>query len=340
MARERSQVGHVYASMLRGVIGVAEAHGVETRGLLREAGIEPKLISLQDARVTVAQFYQLFELLASRIKTRDFGLLAGRIAHLENIHFLLYMASTARNLRNWLNMMPAFSKLAGDFGAIRIHRDSDAFCLQWQPFRAPDPQRCSITDLVMATTVAQMGMFCLLPLEPLRVDLTYKKPAETARLQQIFGLRLYFGQPRSAVWYSDEVLEYRMAPVAARFYAGVAEEFSRRFSDRGSLQDAFFLGLYSAIRGRLPSGNCNIEQVASDLNLSRRTLQRRLSERSTNFLQVLQSIKYELAKHYLIDESLSVIEITFLLGYSDPSTFSAAFKSWHGSTPTDFRENN
>ena len=47
----------------------------------------------------------------------------------------------------------------------------------------------------------------------------------------------------------------------------------------------------------------------------------------------------ELAKHYLVDKKPSVIEIeiAFLLGYGDPSTFSAAFKSWHGHTPTEYR---
>ncbi len=338
MTTDPIHTGHVYASFLRGLLSVAEAHGFEPRQLCAEAGINHTLVSLADAKFTVSEYYALFGVLKERVRNPDLGLLIGRISHMENIHFLLYMACTARNLREWLNMMPSFGKLAGDIGVVRVARDSKNFALQWHPYRAPDPVRCSGTDSVLATSVLQMGSFCVLPLEPVRVDLTYPKPKNIAVLESMLGKNIHFNQRVSALHYPLKVLDYKMAPVSTRFYAGVAEEFSRRFSDAGSVQDPFFLALYSAIRRKLPQGECSIEQVAKELHTSRRTLQRRLSERDTNFLQILQSIKYELAKHYLEDGSLSVIEIAFLLGYADPSTFSAAFKSWHGSTPTEYRK--
>ncbi|MDH5173189.1 MAG: helix-turn-helix transcriptional regulator, partial [Gammaproteobacteria bacterium] len=72
-------------------------------------------------------------------------------------------------------------------------------------------------------------------------------------------------------------------------------------------------------------------------NVSRRTLQRRLKERNTNFQHMLQGVKSNLASKYLEDRSLSIIEIALLLGYGDPSSFSAAFKAWNGLTPSEFR---
>jgi len=87
----------------------------------------------------------------------------------------------------------------------------------------------------------------------------------------------------------------------------------------------------------LPEGEVTIDKLASKLNISRRTLQRRLSDRDTNFLSILQEVRSKVALRYLSDSRLSITEIAFLLGYADQGSFSSAFKSWHGVSPRDYR---
>ena len=88
----------------------------------------------------------------------------------------------------------------------------------------------------------------------------------------------------------------------------------------------------------LPAGEMSIDKVAAELNVSRRTLQRRLSERDTHFLQVLQDVRSGLAERYLADKRLGITQIAFLLGYTDQASFSSAFKSWHGKSPSEYRQ--
>ena len=66
-------------------------------------------------------------------------------------------------------------------------------------------------------------------------------------------------------------------------------------------------------------------------------MQRRLSERGTQFSQILQDVRLHLAERYLSDKRLTIAEIAFLLGYADQGSFSSAFKSWHGVSPSEFR---
>ena len=87
----------------------------------------------------------------------------------------------------------------------------------------------------------------------------------------------------------------------------------------------------------MPEGEVTIDKLASKLNVSRRTLQRRLSDRETNFLNVLQEVRSRVAPRYLADDRLGITEIAFLLGYADQGSFSSAFKSWHGISPRDYR---
>ena len=95
--------------------------------------------------------------------------------------------------------------------------------------------------------------------------------------------------------------------------------------------------LKSFMMRRLPEGEVSIDKLASLMNISRRTLQRRLSDRGTNFLQVLQEVRSRMALRYLSDDRLGITEIAFLLGYADQGSFSSAFKSWHGMSPRDYR---
>jgi AraC-like DNA-binding protein len=88
----------------------------------------------------------------------------------------------------------------------------------------------------------------------------------------------------------------------------------------------------------LPDGDCTRDKVASALCMSPTKLQLKLSQRGTNFQQLLDDTRKELACSYLSQASRPVTEITFLLGFSDTSNFTRAFKRWTGLSPTDFRQ--
>ena len=87
----------------------------------------------------------------------------------------------------------------------------------------------------------------------------------------------------------------------------------------------------------LPNGDCSRDKVASALAVSPTTLQFKLAERNTTFHDLLDSTRRELAASYVQQASLSITEITFLLGFSDTSNFTRAFKRWEGVSPTQFR---
>jgi AraC-like DNA-binding protein len=81
----------------------------------------------------------------------------------------------------------------------------------------------------------------------------------------------------------------------------------------------------------------DIEMVSGKLNVSVRTLRRRLAEESTSFQEILDEVRFGLATEYLIETLLPLQEISTLLGYSDPGNFTHSFKRWSGMAPRDFR---
>ncbi len=87
----------------------------------------------------------------------------------------------------------------------------------------------------------------------------------------------------------------------------------------------------------LPAGQASVRDVGRSLAMSTRTLQRRLGDEGTSFQTVLATTREALARHYLTDETISTGEISFLLGYADPSSFYRAFHDWTGETPDRVR---
>jgi AraC-like DNA-binding protein len=88
----------------------------------------------------------------------------------------------------------------------------------------------------------------------------------------------------------------------------------------------------------LPSGRVTEDDVARTLNMSKRTLHRKLNENRETFRSILVQVRKDLARYYVRKPDFSITEIAFLLGYADTSAFSRAFRSWFGHSPTKARE--
>ena len=87
----------------------------------------------------------------------------------------------------------------------------------------------------------------------------------------------------------------------------------------------------------LSAGDVAQQDVADSLHMSLRTLQRKLHKENTSYKALLEETRRQLAGQYLRQARLSVSEVTYLLGFSEPSNFTRAFKRWTGHTPSEFR---
>lgn len=93
----------------------------------------------------------------------------------------------------------------------------------------------------------------------------------------------------------------------------------------------------AALLEMLPAGESAMRAVAKRLAVSSRTLHRRLQDEDTNYQSILNATREGLARHYLSRRDISVGEISFLLGYEEPSSFYRAFHQWTGQTPERIR---
>lgn len=140
----------------------------------------------------------------------------------------------------------------------------------------------------------------------------------------------------------QEAFAFAGAPAAAAPPApgggllGLLRDFARNMQPRPA-RNAFRRQVEAKLEPLLPSGDVSVERVARELGCSRQTLYRRLKEEGVTFEQVLDALRRRLALRYLRQDGLSVKQVAYRLGFSDPAAFSRAFKRWTGHSPSQER---
>jgi AraC-like DNA-binding protein len=93
----------------------------------------------------------------------------------------------------------------------------------------------------------------------------------------------------------------------------------------------------NAVAPLLPHGRAKADEIARQLGMSLRTLERRLGSEGLTFTGILSELRVDLARRYLLEEDLAISKIAWLLGYQDVTAFTHAFKRWTGKSPREAR---
>jgi len=260
----------------------------------------------------------------------------GRIIYLKGLNLQLYTCSLCKSFRDYLNLIPSTLKMRGDIGETTAHREGNLVELRWEPLLKSSGLKRYCSDEVLSASAAIINSLCVRPVPVVKASFTYAQPQDSTQLEAIFGRNIAYNQPYSGLFFDSAALDYQILKQDYQQGPDLSKPFSELF-ESDQITDEFLANLKSFMMRRLPEGEVSIDKLASLMNISRRTLQRRLSDRGTNFLQVLQEVRSRMALRYLSDDRLGITEIAFLLGYADQGSFSSAFKSWHGMSPRDYR---
>jgi AraC-like DNA-binding protein len=330
----------VYVSCINAVLQATEAAGVDRKLLLREAAISPALLSIPGERVPLEQYTSLYESSRKHTGDPDLGLRVGRVIYFLGLNVHLYMTTICSNLKQYLNVIPSTINLRGDLGQVLVRPQGDFIRLEWHPLNLPDRTARLVSDEMLSSAAFIVGSICALPVPVIAAEMRYPRPSNTKALEQVFGGNLKFDCDVSCLYFPRECLRYPLISLDYELgpdFTAISQSLLEKSS---GLEDPFLQDLRSAMRRTLPMGELTIDSLADEVGVSRRTLQRRLTDRDSSFKQLLQNLREELSVHYLNDSRLGITEIAFLLGYSDQASFSNAFRVWRDCSPSEYRNNN
>lgn len=318
------------------LLQAAARFGVSRHQMLAALNLEPEWLRHRDARLPVVLYFDAFRLAAELGECKDIGIYAGRINYFNGLTLLLYMSTICRTFREYLNLVPSILRMRGDIGQVSIEREGALIRLEWRPQQQESESERFLSDEILSCSAAIVNTLCVDPIVVQRAEFTYTAPADQSLLRQYFGDKLQFGRPVSCLYFDAACLKSPIINLDFELDEGLAAAMQDLFESEPTT-DPFLLTLRQALSQAMPSGDLHIDKLATELGVSRRTLQRRLASRDTHFMQVLGEVRAELAVRYLADKRLGVTEIAFLLGYSDLAAFSTAFRGWYGSSPSEHR---
>lgn len=244
-----------------------------------------------------------------------------------------YAALACATLGEALQRLERYHALVYDANPAQLHVEGPKMVLEWGTSLGRPGQLVDETGLGALVQLARGLTGAPLPVDA--VEFVNPAPDDPQPYQAFFGGQVRFGQPctRLILPLTYLQLPLRQAdPALLALLDAQAEGFLRQRRD-GGLIDRCQQALIPLLR----DGNPSLDALARSLHRSARTLQRHLETQGVSFRQLLDDTRRQLASGYLRDARLPLGEVAALLGYSQQSAFSRAFRQWHGEGPLAWR---
>jgi AraC-like DNA-binding protein len=315
-----------------------EMHGLDAVGIARNAGVDLAAIPAPGERIEVDKIDAILGAAIPLIRDPAFGLHAARCWHPSELGVLGYAWLSSSTLRTGLERLVRYSRLVGERGMTEIEDTRQGLTVRfWAKRGNPSvvPVAAVFVDIVMAILLDLCRMNAGAGLRPVAATLRRRKPDSADSYERFFGCPVRFGAEENTFALSakdaDHPLPSANRQLAAVFDKMLTEELARL--DKSDVVSR----CRAAVLEHLASGEGTAEETAKQLHMSPRTLQRKLAEAHTTYLQLIDDTRKDLALRYIEDPRRSVTDITFSLGFSQPSAFTRAFKRWTGRSPSDYR---
>ena len=312
--------------------------GLDRTELLAAAGLREEQLADPETRVSAAKVRSLWIYMLEQIPDPALGLKLGADTRLRDFGLVGYVMLHRRTLRDVFECLGRYSRLVSDLARFEVVARADGAILHFG-----DPQAREVVilrqqiELGLASIVAAAAELTGRRLEPLEVMCPYPPPEDRGPYTRFLGRNLAFGTPRAGLRVAAHALDLPIVgsdPTLGRYLEDHAKEVLQANRPGGEVSDRVRVELWR----QLAEGNATLETVAPELGMSTRTLQRRLDEEGTSFGDILDALRHGLASVMLREQAVSIHELTYLLGYSEPSAFYRAFRRWEKTSPVQFRE--
>ena len=311
-----------------------ESCGHDPAPLYRNAGINPALLKKSDARIAISHVDELWRLAVDLLDDPCFGVKMTEHWHPSYVGALGYAWCVSSTLRTAFDRVVRYIhvvtedlniKLAETPKGLKVTTD-----LEKSVFTLPQHH-----DVVMSVLMHMCRFNYGEALNPTEVCLAHAEPPCEKVISGFFRVPVVYDAAESSITLATKDVDMQLSS-ANKELALLHDEFLMKYLIEIKKGD-IVQQIQSIIIENLPSGNVSDNLIARELNLSERSLQRKLKEHGTTFRSVLDEVRQMAAIQYIKNPVNTMSDIAFLLGFSEQSAFSRAFKKWTGTSPMKYR---
>lgn len=328
------------AGLVEGMVKYTLGLGVDERDLFGGTGLSPAELSPPEKAVPLGKVAKLWANATVLSGDPAFSLHLGESSYCADMSIVGMLGESGGSFGDALEQVRRFSKLAiggppgrpvgpdlsveGGLASISVRGGCDGL-------------RKSLSENHLSRMVGGMRRAVARDLKLVSVSFQHPEPDYAQEYDRIFGAPVLFNQATSCITFACDFLDAPMRRPNPHLNRILSERAQDMLEDLPSEQ-TFTASVEAYVRRHLHEGALSVCGCASALGVSKQTLQRRLRCEDVCFKEVVESVRQELADSYLAQGELNMSEVAFLLGYSEPSSFTRAFKRWKGVAPSVQRD--
>lgn len=332
----------VAASIVADMYQYLEERGVSSAAAARECNIDIRVPPEPDERVSGAAVERLWAFTVRETNDPLVGLHMAEGYNPGTLDILGYVVLSCSTVGEVLDRFSRYVRVLNDGMRVDVVRDgTSAYC------------RCTFVDAtdnyllrrpreaidsLWGGVARELGRLAMKPLTASAVWFAQPWPpaSELAEYERVFHAPVQFGASENRFVIASSHLDepIRSAnPALLRVFEKHADDVLARMESHGKPSRRVMEIVAARMKGTVPT----LTEVARELAMSDRNLQRALQSEGTSFQKVLDEIRRDLAISHLANPDTSAGQVGFLLGFSEPSAFHRAFRRWTGKAPHAFR---
>ena len=299
--------------------------GVDAERLFRQAQLRFEQLQDPNARYPLPAMHRLWSLATEATHDPCFGLEVGESWHPTSFHALGYSAIACATLREAFAYLARYCWIVSNGGRLDVVDLAGEVAVKLsgrEAFPPPvAPVQAGLAAIVVLCRCASGGSIGLTS-----VHFVYRDNGTRARLERFFGCPIAFGAPYNALMFSARDVDASLPganAVLRRINEGALKQYAARIDSRQVAES-----VRAQIVRLLPSGEATQDRIAGAINVSLRSLQRKLKQEGVTFRDLVDDTRKRLAEQYANDSTLSCSETAYLLGFSEPSSFVRAKRRW------------
>lgn len=324
------------SSWPKAIVDTLEEYECDIEPLLGELAIDRRILNDTEAFIPQDSVTRLWNHAAAISGDDGFGIRAGFKVHAHTYPSVGYSLMSCDDLKSSCERLLRYQRILAqgflfDFEIVD-HNYRLSFAIQADQL----PGSIYAIDSAMSSFLNFVDWLTHGRVKPIRATLCRRAPKNSSAFDAIFQCPIGYEAKHNTLLFSPDAMALPL-PTAHKSLSALHDENANKILQQLKTS-SFSEQLKQRLIDSLPSGEPRQEQIARDLNISTSTLKRRLQSERTTFKQLLDDCRQQLALDYLSNVDMSLTEITYLLGFSENSAFSRAFKRWFGTTPLQWRQ--
>jgi AraC-like DNA-binding protein len=314
----------------------AKEAGLDVGPLLKAAHLNLEQIEDAAVRIGVHSQIRLVDLIADALPDAFLGMRLALEVDMRELGLLYYVQASSETLGQALQRLSRYVSIQHEGVHIRYSAGKDV-SIVFEYVNVGRLEDRHQIEFFVTLLVRTCRHFCNRRISPACIRLAHRRAGIPPDLKAFFGCEVLFGNAVDEVVYQDTIATLPLVNADPYLNLLLLKYCEEALSERSRTAKSWRSAVENAIVPLLPHGEPGIAEIAKRLSMGRRTLARRLADEGSSFKDVLERLRFDLAKRYITEPDLPIGEIAWLLGYAQPSAFHHAFKRWSGHTPRQMR---